>query len=157
MGRCGPHFCNVFVRFLQFYRNLWGRRSGAILTISHHSLQKALRDLFVFCTKNGQNSPAFAPRKDWEDSEHGDSFLFFVGKDWRGLSFVFQNKEWKEWGGFSSAPSKDAEGSSTTGALGGFSSFPSREKSGGGCHAPSLPSFQSKMGALGGLSAPFLS
>ena len=32
------------------------------------------------------------------------------------------------------------------------------KKSGGGCHAPSLPSFPSDnaMGALGGLSAPFL-
>ena len=28
----------------------------------------------VFCTNSGENSPAFTPKKDWEDSEHGDSF-----------------------------------------------------------------------------------
>ena len=108
--------------FQRFYMNLWGWRSGAILTTSHHSLQKAFLDLF------GENPPAFAPRIDWEDSEHGDSFPFFVRKDWRGLPFIFHDKEWKEWGGFSSAPSKDAEDSSTTGVLGGFSCIPSREK-----------------------------
>ena len=37
--------------------------------------------------------------------------------------------------------------------------FLPEKKSGGGCHAPSLPSFQNDnaMGASGGLSAPFLS
>ena len=42
----GPHFCSVFVCFQRFYMNLWGWRSGAILTTSHHSLQKAFLDLF---------------------------------------------------------------------------------------------------------------
>ena len=45
----------------------------------------------------------------------GDSLPFFLEKDRRGLSFIFQDAGWKEWGGFSSAPSQDVGDSSTMG------------------------------------------
>ena len=31
----------------------------------------------LFCAKDGENSPAFVPSKDWEHSERGDSLAFF--------------------------------------------------------------------------------
>ena len=45
----------------------------------------------------------------------GDSLPFFLEKDRTGLSFVFQDAAWKEWGGFSSARSQDVGDSSTMG------------------------------------------
>ena len=45
-----------------------------------------------FCAKDGEISPPFVPSKDWEHSERGDSLAFFLEKDWRGFSFIFQYK-----------------------------------------------------------------
>ena len=102
----------------------------------------------VVYTKNGENSPAFAARKDGrEDSEHEDPLPSLW--DPRRLSFIFQYKEWKEWGGFSSVSSKDAEDSSRTGEWGGFSCIPSRKKVGESCVLPFSHLYRAAMGEIG--------
>ena len=64
----------------------------------------------LYSSKKVENSPAFAPRKDWG------------GIKARGiLFFKIRNGKYGEdaRGGFSSAPSKDAEDSSIMGVWGG--------------------------------------
>ena len=70
-------------------------------------------------TKKVENSPAFAPRKDWGGMNQSAG----IRKDTRTpLFFKIRNGKRGEdaRGGFSSAPSKDAEDSSTMGVWGGF-------------------------------------
>ena len=99
---------------------------------------------FLFCAKDGENSPPSVPNKDWEHSERGDSLAFFLEKDWRGFSFIFQYKAWKKWGGFSSAPSKGCRRLFYNGGVGRTLLRSFQRTSGVRGHAPILPSFSEK-------------
>ncbi len=147
-ARPPPIFTVFFVCFQTSYMSFCRWRSWAILTMVHDSLQKAL--LHPWPAQRMERTLQHSLQgKIGEDSEHEDFLSFFVGKDPRGLAFIFS--VWK----------RERLGRVLRGAFQGCRRFfynggieraflrSFQQKSGRGGHAPVLPSFQSSNKDIG--------